>query len=1200
MKENNRSTNTYTHNGASLSFLIPALASVLWWHDSIIIIQIFLFVVVALYALDLINSRDCVAIGVWIGALVMTIGSGYATLLQVDDNYVSGGAMILLLLQLAIEGMMFFSWACWITLQFKWLHTDLPSLAVAMEKTLHSIIIPVCSTIVTNQLIKLLMVYQGIDCVATLSSLLFAVFMTVGMISIGCRFSSFEIKNSSTTSDFVITSFSAKIHTMVLLLVPGTMHVLMFRNRIFNRYSSFDEMYDLALVWMIPYLLHCTLLLVIEEGPYVLPRVLFPKINDTSLRGTFVPLITTLVASIAAQQRYLIPLCNTVSYQFNGHLTPSTWIVSLYLTIATITSLFAMWIWGRTSTITNELFFSEYHEDIVQLSISASGMLLGKAFGLPWNLTPLPILAFLGLSVWVTTKMMRYLCIFLFVIHAAGVVIFGYRFASFNHLEISLALRGIEIGLVRFGMAEVFASVLIGIVVGFVTRPAGGVGTAFLKKIDVPGIIIFIYSILLTILELTLLRQKTPESIHKREVYSDVEDSNFVYDHASALITSCLIIAISLFTRRCNIISRLASIGVIAVSIGKGIAVFIDVSESDSKIRSEEGEKRLAQRMLYRSLITSALIFVMFAPNTILKPIYMKRSSRSKSSLSKCTSLCSIPSFAYRNIGIYSLLLLPLTLVASVPSVLVPLVMVFSAHYHFGAYYNVALPVSETIGCALFLWGITTLYMLNRYLPDGGGETWKKVSALTLLMGLGLAFSAPSVPGWFIGKDELDISSPYAAISSLGAGLAYQGRNRTGGWGILSASFATLLAVTGPFELRERRHPSGKKDKALFLRLMMFSIMFGSGISWFITIVNLNEANFLTLAITTLSCMVLSFFGTITCVVGYCVELENFDEVVEMAKVLFGAFIIFLAVSCTPSWIVPSLEPSSFGQGGCVSTYLIVASCVTICLVLAIRFRVSKSQSSRSLGNLSCIVSYLLVAINVLGRLGVGLDGELRLTTFLGIPKSLFWTICISPILLLLEGEGSTQIPNRVSGSSKKKTKVLGITMINLNKSNRLVPPLAGVMIVFYLVGLYSIFVRGNPLFGSSVPKNDREVLSSVFSEDALGLMAEKAAAYSRAFVISSKLVGCSFWTSSNKTSPIIHVVGLIATLPSTHFLLSHSWSGSRSRSRLLFALPLNMFPIFFCPGTPTVRAVAIISSLLGFFQITGRQQSEHRSNMRI
>ena len=131
-----------------------------------------------------------------------------------------------------------------------------------------------------------------------------------------------------------------------------------------------------------------------------------------------------------------------------------------------------MWIWGRTSTVTNELFFGEYHEDIVQLSISLSGMLLGKAFGFPWNLTPLPILAFLGLSVWITTKMMRYLVIFLFVVHAAGVVIFGYRFASINGVQIPLAIRGINVGLVRFGMAEVFGSVLIGIVV-LRTHPRG-------------------------------------------------------------------------------------------------------------------------------------------------------------------------------------------------------------------------------------------------------------------------------------------------------------------------------------------------------------------------------------------------------------------------------------------------------------------------------------------------------------------------------------------------------------------------------------------------------------------------------------------------------------------------------------------------------------------------------------------------------
>jgi hypothetical protein len=107
---NVQSASHYDHNAASLSFLLPALASVLWWHDSIIIVQIFLFVVLVLYSFDLINSRDGVAMGVWIGALGMTIGSGYGTLLQVDDNDVSGSTMILFLLQLAVEGMMFCSW----------------------------------------------------------------------------------------------------------------------------------------------------------------------------------------------------------------------------------------------------------------------------------------------------------------------------------------------------------------------------------------------------------------------------------------------------------------------------------------------------------------------------------------------------------------------------------------------------------------------------------------------------------------------------------------------------------------------------------------------------------------------------------------------------------------------------------------------------------------------------------------------------------------------------------------------------------------------------------------------------------------------------------------------------------------------------------------------------------------------------------
>merc|ERR1712166_1043549 len=122
-----------------------------------------------------------------------------------------------------------------------------------------------------------------------------------------------------------------------------------------------------------------------------------------------------------------------------------------------------------------------------------------------------------------------------------------------------------------------------------------------------------------------------------------------------------------------------------------------------------------------------------------------------------------------------------------------------------------------------------------------------------------------------------------------------------------------------------------------------------------------------------------------------------------------------------------------------------------------------------------------------------------------------------------------------------------------MGKTNYSVPSIAGTLIVFYLVGLYSIFVRGWPLVGSSVPKSHRETISGILGKDPLGLLLESATVYSRAYVISSKLLGCSFWTSSTILSPILHVIGLVATIPSTYFLLSQIWSGvKRSRANIL------------------------------------------------
>ncbi|KAL3920513.1 MAG: hypothetical protein SGILL_003225 [Bacillariaceae sp.] len=101
----------YTHNAASLSFLLPALFSILWYHDkSPLVVQVAIFVMLVIYLLDLINARDGLCVGVWVGALVLTMVSGFMTLLEVDDADATGSSMILYMLRLAVEGMSFCSW----------------------------------------------------------------------------------------------------------------------------------------------------------------------------------------------------------------------------------------------------------------------------------------------------------------------------------------------------------------------------------------------------------------------------------------------------------------------------------------------------------------------------------------------------------------------------------------------------------------------------------------------------------------------------------------------------------------------------------------------------------------------------------------------------------------------------------------------------------------------------------------------------------------------------------------------------------------------------------------------------------------------------------------------------------------------------------------------------------------------------------
>jgi hypothetical protein len=205
---------------------------------------------------------------------------------------------------------------------------------------------------------------------------------------------------------------------------------------------------------------------------------------------------------------------------------------------------------------------------------------------------------------------------------------------------------------------------------------------------------------------------------------------------------------------------------------------------------------------------------------------------------------------------------------------------------------------------------------------------------------------------------------------------------------------------------------------------MVFSLMFGCGVAWFVTMQSMSEEEFLTVIVTATACMAMAFFGTVSAVLGYFLELQNFDEASQVAKVWIGAFPIFGLIAGVSQFATESSHP--FGMGGWLSTYLALCGGVT-----------------------------------------------------------------------------------------------------------------------------------------------------------------------------SAKLAGSGFWTADGMFGPLLHVAGLIATLPSLYFLVTQLWTGERT-SKAAISAPLNLVPLALCKGIAALRALALFGLIGGLLQIVTRRQHDKQSRMQI
>jgi len=1134
-----------------------------------------------------------------------------------STNFISLG---ILLSKLGASIMLLFNLAAWTTLQFQWLPLQIPTLARFLERLIHFTLPPLSAAMVAYELTSssssllsssyvatLSSSWWGVDTAAIVFPLLFACHLTLGIFLVGAAPSMLEDtmedkkgekrpkksgynknddddnddenkhfkKNKAATSVFTCAAIrprEGRALSHLLVFVPGMMHLVMFRQRITYSYASWDDLFDFIFTATLPYILHYLLASngVLDERwrsslNWLLKSGTSPIERGRTLRGASVPMAISFLSCISLQQRYLVPVCARISYILNGHDgIMSASLATLLLSLGTIFGYATIWFFGRQNS-NGEFLMGEYHEDIFQLLLGLSAVFFGLSCSPPWAALPIPMLLAESLALWVITKQLRYAFLTVFVFFTCCTILIAYRLTFLT--ETVEIIPGKQILLKTFATVSMFATMWLIVIIGLVHRAPGGVGKNFMKKWDVTGVCFAVYGLVLTGMEFSLLRQPMP--VYSRDNFEIGRVA--VYSASAVYCTGLLTLIITWHLKAQKLIKGGSAVVTSSIAIGKMIAVLIEPNliHVDNSLSA----------LYLRWTVASLLLMTICCPYA-LRPVYIKSSTQ-------------LPQNASAIVVAYCAVILPLIIIASVRLVLEPLVGLLTGH-NSTAYFATSPKFSEIIGYSAALWGVSVLSMVNHYLPNGGGEVWKRVAALTFIMGLFVSFSSPAFPGSAPSLNES--SNLFLAVSSASV---VESDVATGGWGLVSAFLAVLLALTGPLELREMKDSAGRKDSHQFLRLMIFGLMFGCGLAWFIVMQSMSKDVFIPIFVTAFSCMVMSTLGTVCAVMGFFLETQEFGEVQQIANVwTVVAFPVFFVISS----VSLSAHAHPFGIGGWASTYLSVCGLFGGSFCILVRMRKDKNSTTRGYGNVGCIISWLCAIIVVYGRYGIAGVGVVGVTTVVGIPVSILGTIFCSPILLLLEGE-VTRSSKHGHQVSSYKSKWHGLVLTKLTRRNWIAPLLAGTVGVFITATLYAILLRGcglskfSFLFGTGdVIKNQEDAFSYIFGSkrttgigalDDVATMAQKSVVHTKTMIAAARLSGSGLWTAKSMFGPLMHLFGLAATLPSLQHLVNHSWYGKAPLfGKVAMVLPLNLLAISIGRGIPSLVAAATIGLIGGAWQL--------------
>lgn len=815
--------------------------------------------------------------------------------------------------------------------------------------------------------------------------IMFATNNNTGIEDDGRKYSSTTTKTTSTNHHrCAISPTMGKYLSYLLVYAPSLIHVSMFHKRCYY-YSSYDDLFDIVLLFAASYAFHYLLLHAKittttpgssrSEDTRIMDerwRMSLPWVFRTTT--TVLPSIIMFMGCIAFQQRYLVPICAKLSYLFNGHdrIVSSPIYASIFLSFGTVLAYISCWFLGRKDARGASLLLHEYHEDCFQLLLALSVMCYGLSCGTRWTFLPVPILLAESVALWILTKQLRYAALTAFVFITVATIIITYRLTFLT--ESVEVLPGQSIVLKKFADLAAIAATWLVLLVGLILRAPGGYASNIMRKLDITGICLFMYALAVVVMEFALLLEPMP-------LYS--RDNNevgrvAVYSPGICYFTGILSLVITWHVRTQKVIGEGSAIFTTSIIVGKILAVIIE---------SSLGDYYDSLGMIYRRWLAASLFTILLRAPFALQPINIKSSvmvySRKRGDPSaKPTSLqLRLPTHArYWAAIFYCAVVLPSVIVAAVRLVIEPLIGLFTGQDT----YSSPSPLTEVIAYSASIWGVSVLIMINHFFPNGGADAWRKVSALTFVIGLFISFVSPTLPGG-TSSSSSELSDLGYAFQPLSSSLDVDDNSATGGWGLVSAFLAILLAMLGPLELREVKDASGRRDTRQLLRLMIFGLMFGCGLSFHYVMLSMSKDIFIPIFVTTFSCMAVSTLGTVAIVMAYFLEAREFGEAEQIANgwacVCFPVFFIISSMSL-------SAHAHAFGIGGWASTYLSVCGLFAGAFSLVVGMRKVKTPTTRGYGNAGCVLSWLCAITVVYGRYGVAGVGVVGTTSVAGIPVS--------------------------------------------------------------------------------------------------------------------------------------------------------------------------------------------------------------------